>query len=201
MSSSASRVLRRSNLELVGGLDVERATVPRVLRQPAVASMDGRGRLVEEPVEDGHPRGYDEGFEAGRESARQQLMSAANALQSALETCRQELRDEFEHQRVEIVQVAIGLAEFVLGHANHDGGKVLMERLGQALSLLDDQELTIAMSSVDLPLADQIGASGIVVVEDPALQPGEARVTGEWARADLTRRAALDLLRNRGGVA
>jgi flagellar biosynthesis/type III secretory pathway protein FliH len=192
-------VLRRSGLELVAG-GVEPVRVPRVLRQPNVASFDARGQVVEEPIEDSHPRSYDEGFEAGRESARQQLMSAANALQNALETCRQELRDEFEHQRVEMVQVAIGLAEFVLGHANHDGGKALMQRLGDALSMLDDQQLTISMSEVDIPLAGQIDAAGIVVVADPDLAPGEARVVGDWARADLTRKAALDLLRDNGGL-
>jgi flagellar biosynthesis/type III secretory pathway protein FliH len=123
-------------------------------------------------------------------------MSAANAMQNALETCRQRLREEFEHQRQEMVDLAVGLAEFVLGHAGHDGGEALMRRLGQALSLLDDRNLVVAMNNEDIALAEQIDAAGIVIVADPDLAPGEARVTGEWARADLTRQAALEILRS-----
>jgi flagellar biosynthesis/type III secretory pathway protein FliH len=48
----------------------------------------------------------------------------------------------------------------------------------------DLELLTAGLASVD-----------ITVVPDPALQPGEARVVGPWAHADLTREAAWAAVR------
>ncbi len=202
MSSSPSRVLRHGNLELVGGTSVDQIQpgqrIPRVLRQAAVAALETQIVAPDHGGQARHTGAYDEGFEAGRESARQQLLSASNALQAALEKCRQDLRDEFERQQAEMVQITIGLTEFVLGHAGHDGGAALMSRLEETLALLDEQDLVIAMCESDLPLAEQIEAPGIAVVADPDLKPGEAKVIGEWARADLTRKTALEILAEDG---
>ena len=102
MSSSPSRVLRHTNLQLVGGTEVDvPARVPRVLRQPAVnASFEGHAHASEPVAGQADQRGYDEGFEAGRESARQQLMSAANALQGALVLLRMDLRHLVSHREI-----------------------------------------------------------------------------------------------------
>lgn len=202
MTSSPSRVLRHSNLELVGGTAVDQAQpgqrIPRVLRQAAVAAFETQIAASGHSGQADQTGSYDEGFEAGRESARQQLLSASNALQAALETCRENLRDEFERQQAEMVQITIGLTEFVLGHAGHDGGAALISRLEEAIALLDEQDLVIAMCESDLPLAEQIQAPGIAIIADPDLKPGEAKVIGDWARADITRKKALEILAEDG---
>jgi flagellar biosynthesis/type III secretory pathway protein FliH len=44
------------------------------------------------------------------------------------------------------------------------------------------------------------GPRSVVVEADPALAPGEARIVGAWAEADLTHAAAFATIRRELGV-
>ena len=97
----------------------------------------------------------------------------------------------------ETIDTAVAIAEFVLGRAPHDDGAALARRIAEALPALDDDELTIAIHPQDW---DAVGEAvqlpaGVTIERDPALRPGEARITGRWAQADLTREAALAVAR------
>ena len=216
MSSSPRRVLR--NVVMDSGLTADGAPgqTPRVLRSSAIdfpgdaASNNGdHGRVLrqvggvdaptiqpEQRAADLEERAYQRGLEDGRQSARQQLESASAALQSALTRGREQLREEFAGQQEELVGLAVDMATQILGHNNHDGGEALRQRLLEALARLDDDQMVIAMNEVDLPLAEGIEAAGIVFVPDPDLSPGEAKITGQWAQADLTHKTAQQILRD-----
>ena len=202
--SSFPRVLKAVAHHGIGGGDPDAApstrsatngSTSRVLRQPPIGGLDLAPTYADNSIVDLEEAAYKRGIEESREAARQQLVSAANAMQTALEEGRRHLRREFDGQRDEIVAMAVDMADLITGHEHHDGGRALRARLNEALTLLDDSELVIAMNAVDLPLAGEIETQGITVVADPDLLPGEARITGRWAQADLTRAAAQDILR------
>ncbi len=199
--SSFSRVLRSPAIvNGAAGFDPEPApSNSRVLRQPSIGVTTAPSIEPAAPQVDREELAYARGVDDGREAARQQLVSAASALQAALEQGRAQLRQEFDRQRDELVRLAVEMATLVLGHDQHDGGAALLTRLQEALSILDDSDLVISMNEVDLPLAAQIDAAGVTVIADATLQPGEARITGQWAQADLTHAMALQILREQAG--
>ena len=168
-------------------------TPGRVLRQPSISGLEYAPRQ-EAPV-DVERDAYERGIEDGREAASQHLLSAFDTMQTALETARSRLRGEFERQRDELVVMAVDMASLIMGHAQHDGGHALLARLNDALKTLDDSDLIVSMNEIDLPIASEIDAKGIKVIADPALLPGEARVDGQWAKADLTWTTAQTILR------
>ena len=73
-----------------------------------------------------------------------------------------------------------------------------LEKLRQAEAASQTRR-TEAQAAYDLALKrgepDEIDAAGVVFVPDPDLEPGEARISGQWAQADLTYAVAQELLR------
>lgn len=167
----------------------------RVLRRPAIGGLDAITQTAVQTLVDPVEEAFQRGLEQGREAARQQVMSATSALQSALTEGRSQLRNEFTEQRDEFVAMAVEMASMVVGHEHHDGGKALTDRLEDALCILDDDDLEISMNPTDLVIGAELETQGVRLVADPTLLPGEARITGTWAEADLTRATAQRLLR------
>ena len=87
--------------------------------------------------------------------------------------------------------VAAAIARAVTGAEAIDGGNRLLADVAAALEALDDAQLVVAVNSRDLQLlmGGLAGRPGVSVIEDAALRPGEARVRGPWAVAELTRDA------------
>jgi flagellar biosynthesis/type III secretory pathway protein FliH len=168
----------------------------RVLRQPDIGDGSGSGSAAAPAtIEELEEAAYARGVEAGRSMAADRMMAASDAIRDAVEARREELRQEFDRQQQELLDVAVRLAEVVLGHAQHDGGEVLARRIRRHVDQIDDARLTVALNPADADLIYNLGLTDIEVAADSSLRPGEARVIGEWARADITFSAALEALR------
>jgi flagellar biosynthesis/type III secretory pathway protein FliH len=149
--------------------------------------------LLEQARAEGFEAGRGEGFTAGRAD----MAGAAERVQTAVGSAVADLvrmRSEAVHGAIDS---ALEVAEFVLGRVPHDDGEALAGRIQDALQLLDDEELAIVIhpqdwdavrSAVRLP-------NGVSIERDPSLRPGEARIDGRWATAELTREAALAVAR------
>ena len=142
-----------------------------------------------------------EAFEAGRSeglaAGRAETAEAAGRVEAALAAAASELvRMRTECVR-EAVDAGLEVAEFVLGRAAHDDGDTLAPRIEAALSNLDDEELVVTIHPQDW---DAISTAvrlpnGVTLERDPSLRPGEARISGRWATAELTREAAFSVVR------
>jgi flagellar assembly protein FliH len=149
--------------------------------------------LLEEARAEGFAAGRREGFAAGRED----MAGAADRIESAIGRAVTDLKRHREEAAAELVEAALAVAEFVLGHAPHDGGEAIAARIPQALADLDDEGLVIAVHPGDwdaVSAAVQLPAAA-TLTRDPSLRPGEARIAGRWATAELTRNAALAIAR------
>jgi flagellar biosynthesis/type III secretory pathway protein FliH len=102
-----------------------------------------------------------------------------------------------EDQAAAVVAAALELAAEIVGRAPPIDGDVLAERIRDALSAVDERELTLHLSREDHAALGEAMASrfDLAVAADAALAPGEARLTGAWARAELTREAAVGAIR------
>lgn len=174
----------------------------RVLRQPTVPGMGSASpSLPQRSVEEIEATARLLGIEEGKAQAVDQMIAATDAIRIAIRTQQAELRAEYERQQVELVRLAVELAEMVLGHANHDDGQALAGRLAEVMQMLDDTNLTVAVNPADIELLDTLGMGDIEITVDHSLRPGEARVVGDWANTDLTFSGALAVLQRSVGGA
>jgi flagellar biosynthesis/type III secretory pathway protein FliH len=95
-----------------------------------------------------------------------------------------------------IAALALEMARAVVGREPHDDGVALAVRLRDVLASVDDRPLHVAVQPGDAEMVRQALADvdGLVVVPDGSMGPGEARVHGRWAEADVTRSAAWTAL-------
>ncbi|HVL98956.1 MAG TPA: FliH/SctL family protein [Egibacteraceae bacterium] len=170
---------------------------PRPIAGPAPA-LDAFTRAR---VDEAAAAAYAQGLRDGAEAARAEAVAAARRLVGVLEAACAGVVAEVRALRLAQVdadvELAEAIAEAVLGHEPSDGAAVLIQRVRAALGRLDDPELTVHANPGDVPaLAPALRAeAGVAVVADPGLPAGEARITGRWARAELTRAAARDTVR------
>lgn len=188
MVTSLSRVLRQP------ALGPERLTV--AVPDPIAIDPVVRER-VEQATADAYERGHAEGLAVGRAQAHGEVEFIADAIRGAAEDAAGRLAAARAERAGEIVELALEIARTVLGREPDDGGQVLLERVRAALEQLDDEPLRVMVSpSMAEVLAGGLDAMrGVEVVADDSLQPGEARVQGPWARADLTFAGAMELVR------
>lgn len=140
------------------------------------------------------------GREAGRQEAEAAAAEAARQATDAVGRALQEARQAWERldlrRRDEVVDVARALAAAVLAREPGPAGTVVLERVAEVAAGLDHGPFTIMVGPTDHDMVirhlDAL-PPGCRVVADPDLQPGEARITGPWSRADLTRDALLAL--------
>lgn len=169
-------------------------STPRALDAPAPALDE----FVRARVSEARAAAFDEGRRHGAEQARQDLGAALERIESAFASVRSDLRALQQARAGAAVDLAEVMATAVLGRVPHDGGEVLLGRLREALGRLDDAPLTVRVHPTDAELvtAAVARAGEVAVTADPALPAGEAVVEGAWARADLTRAAAWDAIRD-----
>ena len=182
--SSLNRVIRNATL----------AEAPQAYGHGAPVLVDEyMAEMIEQARAEAFAAGRSEGFAAGRQDMAGAVERVEHAMANAVA--------ELVHMRMasvhDAVDTAIEVAEFVLGRTPHDDGDSLVPRVEAALQQLDDEELTIAIHPQDW---DAISTTvrlpnGVTVARDPGLRPGEARITGRWASAELTREAALSVAR------
>jgi flagellar biosynthesis/type III secretory pathway protein FliH len=149
--------------------------------------------LIEQARAEAFQAGLREGFAAGQAdmaAAAEQVHTAISAAASDLVRMRKECV-------ADAIDTGFAVAEFVLGREPHDGGDSLVPRIESALRDIDEEELVVAIHPQDW---DAVGSAvrlpnGVSIERDPSLQPGEARINGRWASAELTREAALSVAR------
>jgi flagellar biosynthesis/type III secretory pathway protein FliH len=173
-----------------------------VLRNVAVAGrapLEGAAEavMVGESPTTAYDRGFADGITAARREASETIDRVAAGVHHALEGVRAHLADLRRVQAEALVGTAMDAAEAILGAAPPIDAGMLTERIRRALSAIDDGPLTVFLSADDREvLGEAIGARfDVEIAEDPALGPGEARVRGPWAQADLTRATALGAVR------
>jgi len=178
----------------------------RVLAAPAVAARrvelaapgpaldDYTEELVARRSAEAYARGMADGAVQAQEQARAGAREVAARVLAGVDAVGQaaagQVREVLAARADEVVDLALAVATEVLGREPHDGGLALAARVADALAHLDDPTLRVAVSPVDADVvASALPGSAVTVVADASLAPGEARLAGEWARADLTREA------------
>ena len=145
--------------------------------------------LVEQARSDGFAAGWQEGHDAGRH----EVAAIVGRLDASLRDAVREMRVAHHAAVHATVDAALSVAEFVIGHAPHDGGAVMAGRIREALEALDDESIVVSVAAADWDLVSEALdlPPGVTLDRDAHLQPGEAKVRGKWSAVDMTRRAAL----------
>jgi flagellar biosynthesis/type III secretory pathway protein FliH len=163
-------------------------------------------QLVEQATAEAYERGLRDGRDHGRAEAREataeQVSRLGASVVAALEATGQQVRAAGDELIESSFELAVAMAEAILGVEPHDGGTVIAARVRDALARMEDTTPVVVAHPDDVEvlsaaLADQ---RDVTVAADPGLAPGEARIRGGWAKADLTRAAAFAAVRRELGV-
>jgi flagellar biosynthesis/type III secretory pathway protein FliH len=157
------------------------------MREPAFTAAP---RLVAFGPDRGLPEAVQALVSAAAAAARQ-AAALARPVAEAIEGGIEQLCSLRDTQHAEVLELAVAIARAVTGGEPTAGGQQLLQDVAAALDTLDDAPLVVAVNARDLQLlVDGLaGRSGVSVIEDATLEPGEARVRGPWALAELTRDA------------
>lgn len=141
-----------------------------------------------------YERGVAEGI--ARERAAGQALAAS--IHEALGRAAATRRAEAEERATELLGTALELAERILGHAPHDDGTALERRVREALAHIDEPSVELSVHPVDAERLGRLAAADqrLELTTDASLRPGEARLRGRWAEADLTRATAVAAARS-----
>jgi flagellar biosynthesis/type III secretory pathway protein FliH len=172
------------------------AVAPRALSRPDPANDPFLAALLARTEAEAFARGKAAGAAEAHAAAAAAVGRAADGLRAAVAEGAAALRAAGVETCRETRDLALAIAGAVLGREPGDGGAALAARLRATLAELDDAPLVV---TVPAPEAEVVAAAladepGVEVRAGAALAPGEARVAGRWASADLTRRALLGAL-------
>jgi flagellar biosynthesis/type III secretory pathway protein FliH len=154
---------------------------------------DSTAELIDRVRNEAFESGRREGFAAGRADVQGSVARVDGALRDAVGSLAQ-LRAAAIDQTL---NVALEIAEFVVGELPTDEGRALATRIADAIANLDDENIVIAIHPQDWDAVAELVRlpNGVSIQRDPSLRPGEARISGRWATAELTREAALQVAR------
>ncbi|MDX8401450.1 MAG: FliH/SctL family protein [Mariprofundaceae bacterium] len=153
--------------------------------------MQGRAEIIEkEAWEKAYAAGEKAGMELGRRRA-EQLLTDIEALRDALEREVARLREQGADA---IVEIAVMLAQRLIGHALAAHPAWLAELAGQAIERLAPEERLVLRAPPDATAAlrtmlDEARLARIV--PDTSLPPGQCRIEGEERTAILAPENAL----------
>ena len=178
----------------------------RVIRNATVAAAPpafGRGGLqfVDDATAELIEQAKAEAFEAGRRegfaSGRADMEGAISRVDTALHNAVRDLARYRAESVNETIDAAIEVARFVMGQLPTDAVEAMVSRINDAIHDLDDEDMSVAIHPQDWDAVSSMVRlpAGITMDRDPSLRPGEARIVGRWATADLTRDAALEVAR------
>ena len=183
--------------------------MPRVLARPevdVVARPVAGAQLVLDPVaQQAVARAAADGFERGRAEGRAEAAADAARVLAGLRVPVETLLGEIAATRAAGVQadveLALAIAEVVVGTLPPPPAHELAARVAAAVEQLDDAGLTLHLHPDDhdavvsvLPAVTDPTVS-LTATPDPTVAPGEAHLRGRWARAELTRQAAMAAVR------
>jgi flagellar biosynthesis/type III secretory pathway protein FliH len=144
--------------------------------------------------------GYDQGFADGAKAAESAARRSADAAAQRLRTASQDAVGALVSTTVQLVpelmDLAIRIARHIVDEVPEQVSASLESRIAAALGQIDDEHLTVYVSPFD---AGEVTAGfatnpQITMAVDDALRPGEARIDGRWAHADLTLSAAWSIV-------
>lgn len=149
--------------------------------------------LIEQARAEAFEAGRSEGFAAGRAD----MEGAISRVDAALGDAVRRLADLRAREIDQAIATALEIAEFVVGQLPPDDGGALAARIRDALTNLDDEQIVVAIHPQDWDSVRELVRlpNGVTMERDPSLRPGEARIAGRWATAELTRGAALEIAR------
>lgn len=169
----------------------------RVIRRPQVAEapllFDSTptflGSDAIAAIDEATERAYTEGHRAGVEAGLWQLHGLAESIARSVEELRAIRAADVAGQ----VQAALVVARLVLGRAPFDDGQAVVERVLHALTLVDDETITIHVNAAEWGVVSAAVAAmeGVEAQSDPTLRPGEVRLIGRWSSVDGTHNALL----------
>ncbi len=178
----------------------------RVIRNAAVATAtpafgkqgrqfvdDWTAELIEQARAEAFEAGRREGVAAGRSDVE----GAVSRLDSALNSAVRNLTELRANAVAETIGAALDVAEFVVGTVPNAEGAEVAERIRNAIGALDDEAMVVSIHPQDWDTVSTMVRlpNGVTMERDPSLRPGEARIEGRWATAELTREAALEVAR------
>jgi flagellar biosynthesis/type III secretory pathway protein FliH len=134
---------------------------------------------------------YADGEAAGRAAAVDAAARTARAVEAAVGQVHAELAAQREQATRLQLDVAATLAEAVLGRVAPDDARTVLARVEAAMALLDDPELTLHLHPDDHAVLGAHPVAGVSLHVDASLAAGDARITGAYAGAELTRAALL----------
>jgi flagellar biosynthesis/type III secretory pathway protein FliH len=148
--------------------------------------------LVDQARTDGYAAGWQDGYDKGR----LELGALAQRLEAAIGTAAAAMQATHHDAVHATVDAALAVAEFVVGRTAHDGD-VLAGRIRDAIEALDDEDIVVSVAAADFAaFRDALDLPPQTSLEpDDHLAPGEAKVRGRWSAVDMTRRAALEVVR------
>jgi flagellar biosynthesis/type III secretory pathway protein FliH len=154
---------------------------------------DATALLIEEARAEAFAAGRREGVAAGRA----EMEGAITRVDAALRAAVQNLNNYRANAVAETLDAALEVAAFVVGELPPDEGAALAGRIEDAVAGLDDEDMIVAIHPQDWDSVSEAVRlpNGITMQRDPSLRPGEARINGRWATAELTREAALQVAR------
>ena len=181
----------------------------RLLSRPAIADAAHRiappAPVLDDATRDLLARVEAEAYARGRADGQQEAVDAAaatadraaGAVGHALSEVRALVAALEGQRRVSVLDLARRIATAVLGAEPQGDGRALLDRIDQAVAALDHGPFVVSVSPADRAVVAAASLdlpAGSEVAEDPALRPGEARITGPWSRADLTHATVVDIV-------
>jgi flagellar biosynthesis/type III secretory pathway protein FliH len=157
---------------------------------------------VEEARELAYREGLAEGARKAEAAARRSAEAATARLRSGVEQARRDLQALSVENVPALVSLAVDIARKIVADVPGQVVDGLKARIEEALALLDDVDLVLAVSESDHhEVAPAFaGTPGLRIVVGPDLGTGDARIDGTWAHADLTLGTAWRLLAEELGV-
>jgi len=135
-----------------------------------------------------YEQGYAEGVQAGRDAGRLDLLIVGGQV----DRCVDVINASSRAMNARVIEVAELFVTTALRHIPEARTAGLLVRLGEVLATFDPGPMTLALHPDDVEQAtDAVQtrstyARFVTVVSDNSLQPGEFRLSSEWADAEAT---------------
>jgi flagellar biosynthesis/type III secretory pathway protein FliH len=170
---------------------------PRALTGPEPALDAFTRALLEQAQTAAYERGVRDGHAAGARTAQLDHERATAAVQCALTDVVAELREVRAAQAHSSAELALAIAEVVVARELTAAGADVLGRVRDAIAAIDDRPVTVlcAAGDVDALSTGLADVADLAVVADARLAPGDARVVGRWAQADVLLATAWDAVK------
>lgn len=169
---------------------------------PDVVAATEHGRRA--GYEEGLRTGYHDGEAAALEDVRTDVAFALTALHGAIEDLHRRDALGADHLSATTVDLALGIAEAVLGRELSASTTAGRDALARALALAPDRGAAVArlhpddlhvLHTADVALAEITGGREIELVPDPSLRRGDCILDVGAARVDARIEPALERVR------